>query len=1019
MDHQPPPKALESFREGLLSPSRRGFRPFRSTRSIGLLALSAIPIVYSLWVLGVVASAGNIGLSCVLGTIVKEEVPADFAWSMRRPAVGDVIVALDGQPIGHYPDYVAATRGFRDRIGAEVEVAWRPSGGGPIQRATAVVRARPFRAYLWSLLWFFQEMAIFAVGARVFWKRPRDESAQLFFWLCLVTVGAYMGGYHWTEVVVEPVLIYSFALFAALVPVVSLHFYLVFPRTNPIIERHRWTSLVALYGVPLAFVGTMWGCLFRVGLLRVRPGPAADLALGVTLDWIKWLALGYIGLSVLVFGLCIVCLIASYRSAANRAERNQSKWILLASMLGVLPISYLLWSAWWEPARLGLSSAAWPMYVVSLLYTVAYALSITRYKLMQVEEIYNRSKTYFLVSLAAGLIYPAVLVGMSLLIGDQLLARHTSRGAVVAGVLISALILSGVTRGPFQKAIDRRFYREKYKFDQAMQKMNLAVGQLVDRVTLGQRLLDAATEILRLEWGAIYLVDEARGPLRLAAWHGPEPDERTLTVDNPLVERLRQVPTVRAPHAMALSPAHDPATDTMIALGGEVAKTLEADGVQAGLMVLGPKRSGLPYEDEEVAFLGALASVAMLALHSADIQQTLERLNLELRDKVEKIAEQQRRILILQDQLTGRVQGSGHRELGPAVDPSVFDEIRGSSPAVRRMIEVARKVAASHSAVLIRGESGTGKELLAQAIHAAGPRADRPFVQVHCAALSQSLLESELFGHIKGSFTGADRDRVGRFEQADGGTLFLDEIGDINLEVQTKLLRVLQEMAFERVGSSQTIAVDVRIVAATHQDLEALIRAGRFREDLFYRLNVIPIRTPSLRERKEDIFELAVHFLGRHAERIGRAVGHIEDDAVEVLVAHDWPGNIRELENAIERAVVLSDGPALTADDLPTEIREPGRSRGPVRRALPAPSRPRAVGLPGPDRHAALPGPGASAAAADDVRADPEAEAFERHRLLDALAEARGNKSEAARLLGLPRSTFFSKLKKHGLAVRD
>ncbi len=200
------------------------------------------------------------------------------------------------------------------------------------------------------------------------------------------------------------------------------------------------------------------------------------------------------------------------------------------------------------------------------------------------------------------------------------------------------------------------------------------------------------------------------------------------------------------------------------------------------------------------------------------------------------------------------------------------------------MLEIARKVAVSPSAVLIRGESGTGKELLAEAIHAASPRAARPFVKVHCAALSQNLLESELFGHVKGAFTGADRDRVGRFQQADGGTLFLDEIGDINWEVQTKLLRVLQEMSFEKVGSSQIDHVDVRILAATHQDLEALIRAGKFREDLYYRLNVISIRTPSLRERREDIFELAVHFLNVHARADGQGdlapgrLGHRDPD---------------------------------------------------------------------------------------------------------------------------------------------
>ena len=956
--------------------------------------LSLLPVVYSVWALVVVASNGDIGLTCVLGTIVREEVPGQYRWIPERPEVGDQLISIGDRPIDHYPDYVASLRSIRDRVGREVQVVWSKARGGPPISARATIQLRPSGAYFWSLLWFFQEMAILLLGAYVYWKRPGDESAGLFFGLCIVTVGAYMGGYHWTEIVVEPALIYGFAAFAALVPIVSLHFYLAFPRPKAFFERNRRAAWAVLYGVPAAFVGAIWWCMYRAGRLRDARGPEADRALEVTIGWIKGLAIGYIGLSVVVFGLCIACLVASYRSATNRAERNQAYWILLASFLSVFPISYLLWSAWLDPARLGQNSAAWPMYVVSLLYTVAYALSITRYKLMHVEEIYNRGKLYVLVSLAAGLFYPVMLVVTTLLIGDQVMAEHTTRGGVVAALVIGFLILSGATRGPFQRVIDRRFYREKYKFDEAMQKMNLAVGRLVDRGTLGRRLLEAAAEILRLEWGAIYLADDPRGPLKLAAWHGPEPDEASLSIDNALVERLRRTPTLRVPHSLGLSGSADPATDTMIALGGEVAKALEADGALVGLMVLGPKRSGLPYEDEEVAFLGALSSVAMLALHSADIQQTLEKLNLDLRDKLVKIAEQQRRILLLQEQLTERGQGaSGRLELAEAVDSVVFEEIRGSGKEHQRMLAVARKVSASHSAVLIRGESGTGKELLAQAIHAAGPRADGPFVQVHCAALSQSLLESELFGHVKSAFTGADRDRVGRFEQADGGTLFLDEIGDINLEVQTKLLRVLQEKAFERVGSSQTITVNVRIVAATHQDLEALIRAGKFRGDLYYRLNVIPIRAPSLRERKEDIFELAVHFLGRHAERNGRPVGSIEDEAVEALLAYDWPGNIRELENTIERAVVMADGPALTLDDLPPEIRNPGRRR--VRPALAAPGAVRALG--GRPSPLAIEGP-----AADESSGDPEADAFERHRLIDALEEARGEQERGGSPAGDP-----------------
>ncbi len=373
------------------------------------------------------------------------------------------------------------------------------------------------------------------------------------------------------------------------------------------------------------------------------------------LTLLKYLALGYVGLSVAIFVLCLVCLAYSFLRARSRSERNQVQWILLATLLAFFPISYLMWDTWNDPARLGLVSSAWPMFVVSLLYTVAYAISITRYKLMQAEEFLNRSVVYFVVSVAAGLLYSGVLIICAVAIGDTLLADRTSMGALVAGLTaIMILVFSEAARHRFQRVIDRRFFREKYKFDQAMRKMSLAVGRLVDRATLGRRLLEAATEVLSLEWGALYLRDGhgADGPLELVACQGPEPDERILDAENPLVVRLRKVPAIFVPHAVGST--SNPAADAMIALGGEAAAALEADDVLAGVLVLGPKRSGMPFESEELAYLGALASMATLALRSADIQGTLEGLNLELRDKVEKIAEQQRRILILQDQLVGR-----------------------------------------------------------------------------------------------------------------------------------------------------------------------------------------------------------------------------------------------------------------------------------------------------------------------------------------------------------------------------
>ena len=247
-----------------------------------------------------------------------------------------------------------------------------------------------------------------------------------------------------------------------------------------------------------------------------------------------------------------------------------------------------------------------------------------------------------------------------------------------------------------------------------------------------------------------------------------------------------------------------------------------------------------------------------------------------------------------------------------------FDNLVGESPEMLSVFKTIRQVAPSSASVLLLGESGTGKELFAQALHQNSPRRNKPFIKVACAALPETLLESELFGHEKGSFTGAIYTRAGRFEAADGGTLFLDELGDITPTVQVKLLRFLEEREFERVGGNKTFKVDVRIVAATHRDLRKKLEDGSFREDLYYRLNVIEIHIPALRDRPGDIPLLAHHFLRKYAEANAKDLKGISDDVLALLLSHPWPGNVRELENALERAVVLSDGPTLTTAHFPT-----------------------------------------------------------------------------------------------------
>ncbi len=249
-----------------------------------------------------------------------------------------------------------------------------------------------------------------------------------------------------------------------------------------------------------------------------------------------------------------------------------------------------------------------------------------------------------------------------------------------------------------------------------------------------------------------------------------------------------------------------------------------------------------------------------------------------------------------------------------------FGNVIYTSPAMEAVLEGARQVAATNAAVLLRGESGTGKELVAAAIHYASPRAEKPFIKVACAALPENLLESELFGYEKGAFTGAAERKIGRFEMADKGTIFLDEIGDLTLATQVKLLRVLQEKEFERLGGTHTVKIDVRVICATHQDLEKMIREKKFREDLFYRINVFPVTLPPLRERKEDIPLLVAHFTHKYNKENNKSIEGVSRAALDILMAHDWPGNVRELENVIEHAVIVCQKELISPRDLPANL---------------------------------------------------------------------------------------------------
>lgn len=323
-----------------------------------------------------------------------------------------------------------------------------------------------------------------------------------------------------------------------------------------------------------------------------------------------------------------------------------------------------------------------------------------------------------------------------------------------------------------------------------------------------------------------------------------------------------------------------------------------------------------------------------------------------------------------------------HRQLD---DRFGLEQIVGKSPAMAEVFEIVRQVAPTPATVLIQGESGTGKELIAKAVHQLSPRARQPLVTVHCAALPAALLESELFGHEKGAFTGAHERRIGRFEQANGGSLFLDEIGEIDASTQVKLLRVLGERTFERVGSGKTMAVDVRLIAATNRNLVELVKAGQFREDLYFRLRVVELWLPPLRERPGDVPLLALHFLKEIAAAYGKPVREFTPDALQALLSYSWPANVRELRNAVEGAVALARGDKITRRELPPSVRGLGG------------------GLP-------------TAGARAPVDAAPQTvREAEKQLIIRALQETKGNRTLAAKKIGVGRRTLYRKLHEYHL----
>jgi transcriptional regulator with GAF, ATPase, and Fis domain len=1024
-----------------------------------VMGLGISVVIYSVLVLGYVGTTPDIGIRGLLSdTESDDEAPeeatpgmvirgfADFDHFGTKPTEGDLLVGIDGKPVRTFLDFCSRLQYLRDapimkhgildegtdpanypqdvfpsllEIGGERTVEIEFLRKGQSARAWIVIESMPLSEVLISFIWLVLQFAIFAVSALAAWHRPFDHTARLFFAMCAVAMAAFMGGFHWWVIASSPLLNLPFLVCALLTPAVSVHFFLSYPRPLGPMERRPRQTIAFIYAAPVVTSVVM------IGLLAVAWGFTDDKSMSnERIQDVAWCLTTlrdaiylYLAFAALCFCVMLIALATEYLTASIPSERNQIKWMFWAGMISAIPVTYTLYLALFDRTAFALGSARIPMFLASLSFTLAYTVGILRFKLMLVDEFVTRGMLYHLASQGLTIGY-GVCVALAMFFANDFNVSESIPGVLQQvlsiGVLLTFLVVVLTwSRDRLQQGIDRRFYREKYQLDRALQRVNRAMDQLEDRHSLGQRMLTSCREVLGATMGALYLREPGNDEFQLVAVDGNNAPAERFPGATEAGERLKQEVTIQR----ATAAADDPLNKTLKDLRCELMFPLIVDDEVEGIAILGKRNDGTPYTAEDLTFLHTLAQFTGMSLRSVKVHQDFARLNDEISLKAGKIDEQRQQIAIMQAELTGSTKTR------PAEQPEELrrEMIKGNSPAIRRVLDTVQKVAASESTVLIQGASGTGKELLAQALHENSPRKGGPLVRVHCAALSPGLLESELFGHVKGAFTGAHKDRVGRFEMAHGGTLFLDEIGDISLETQIKLLRVLQMRSFEAVGGTRTVDVDVRLITATHQDLHHLISEGRFREDLFYRLNVVNITLPTLGERTEDLFELSLYFLKKAAAKSGKRISHIDEQTLEALKHYHWPGNIRELENVVERAVVMCDGECVTLQDLPDEILAAVRTPRPRRYASSAvapagqssaSNAPPAFTKEEENHEVASPSPGVVATVRSTMGESFETEI---ETLRRALRESGGNKSKAARSMGIPRSTFFSRLKKVGL----
>ncbi|MEZ4401689.1 MAG: sigma 54-interacting transcriptional regulator [Kofleriaceae bacterium] len=924
------------------SPGRRSPLVLARTRR-RMTVMVGLALVYAVAVMVVALGTADRGFVIYQGGAVAAVDP-DGGAATAGLRVGDLIVAVDGVAVHDAFSRHAAVRTIAPDRPVTLTVA---RGGVEVPIAYTAPRRLPLASMAGVVL------ALVMLGLGLVADRGQGHALPQQFLRSTVIYVVFLAGAFVLDVTVSHDALLLPWLFAmCLAAPATCHFMLRFPAGRRAFSRRE---RVALYGPGLVLAGALAAnqLAFNAGL--DVPGRPRITALGGALA-------GVLAMIYMLVGS--VARSRRLRAQAHLIDPVAVRWLHVAGVVIVGPLALGVIAAVRNPDAF--VSGGFRPYVAFAMVagSACVVLAMTRVPFGELDRLWRRSTGYLLATLAAAGLY---LVAIGLLGGVASWFGGGLRATL--GATLMAAVVFGPLRVKLQRLVDARFARDRSRARALLREAAEAAVATLDHGAVCRAFVERVAHGLVADGVALYLRDDG-------GW--------TRTV---------------AAGTTALPPSPDPAGQRALDAAWETRAVAElpgritvvpvpTDARGAAVIAVVPRDDG-HLDVEQVELLAAAAASLAIALDNARAHAALYELTERLRREVE-LAERRRQEIA---RLKERLEDENRALIGELAARTGKAPVIGAGLAAT--FELATKVARTDATVLIRGETGVGKELIARAIHAASPRRSGPFVVVDCGAIAAGLAESALFGHAKGAFTGAIKAAAGAFRSAGGGTVFLDELGELPLELQPKLLRVLQEREVQPVGADGPVPIDVRVVCGTNRDLDQEVAAGRFREDLLYRLRVVEVVVPPLRARKGDVAALAEHFLARIAARAGGPAKVLSADALTTCLEHDWPGNVRELEHALEAAVVYADGPTIAARDLPIAGRVfKRRAEHALDQAL----------------DPAVVGDGAPRSGLRETLED-----LERGRLAEVLTRCAGNRSRAAKALGMSRGALLRRLKRYGL----